>query len=266
MLMKGPQIFFGLCLVIGGILGFLIINDTLPEREVPAEVAAGHEIWRQYNCAGCHTLHGQGGAYGPDLTTNYTQRGETYLREFFVNPNAFHPDARPMPRFALTVAETDALIAFLADAAMSEYAESWPPRMIAVSGLSGIGTTSLVDINEAADAPESAAIQRGSITFTRQCASCHSLTPDSGGLPGPSLFGIADRAWYRVIGQSAEQYIRISILDPSDYIVEGYADVMPKNFGEILTSDEINDLVTFLLTLGDPDANDYDFGGARGGE
>lgn len=264
--MNGPRTFFSLCLIIGGVLGFLIINDTLPEREIPAEVVAGHEIWRRYNCAGCHTLHGQGGAYGPDLTTNYTQRGETYLREFFVNPNAFHPNARPMPRFALTVAETDALIAFLADAAMSEHALAWPPRMIAVSGLSGVGMESFVEIEDDRGTPEPAAILRGRETFTRQCASCHSLMPDSGGLPGPSLFGIADRAWYRVIGQSAEQYIRISILDPSDYIVEGYADVMPKNFGEILSSDEINDLVIFMLMLEDPNAGDYDFGGARGSE
>jgi hypothetical protein len=75
------------------------------------------------------------------------------------------------------------------------------------------------------------------------------LTEDSGGLPGPPFAGLADRAGSRVDGLSAESYIRNSIVNPSDFIAEGYLDVMQSNFGEVLTSDDINNLVAFLMTL-----------------
>jgi cytochrome c2 len=45
-------------------------------------------------------------------------------------------------------------------------------------------------------------------------------------------------------------YIRTSILHPNDFIVPGYpADLMPQNYAEILTDEEVNDLVAYLLTL-----------------
>ncbi|MBZ0298410.1 MAG: c-type cytochrome [Anaerolineae bacterium] len=46
------------------------------------------------------------------------------------------------------------------------------------------------------------------------------------------------------------EYLRTSILDPNAFIVPGFPDnLMPKNFGEIFTEDEINDLIAYLLTL-----------------
>ena len=47
---------------------------------------------------------------------------------------------------------------------------------------------------------------------------------------------------------SAEDYILESILDPSAHMVEGFPDdVMPKNYGNLLTSEELSDLVAFML-------------------
>jgi hypothetical protein len=47
---------------------------------------------------------------------------------------------------------------------------------------------------------------------------------------------------------SAEDYIYESIMDPSAYLVEGYPDnVMLKNYGELISTDELADLVAFLL-------------------
>ena len=48
---------------------------------------------------------------------------------------------------------------------------------------------------------------------------------------------------------SAEEYIRQSILDPLAFVVDGFAPVMPVDFGETLSPQEIDDLVAFLLTL-----------------
>ncbi len=80
------------------------------------------------------------------------------------------------------------------------------------------------------------------------CRVCHSLVPGKV-VVGPSLDGVATRAADRVPGMSAKEYLRQSIVDPSAYVVEGFPDAMLKNFDELLTDQEIDDLVAFLLTL-----------------
>lgn len=81
------------------------------------------------------------------------------------------------------------------------------------------------------------------------CRICHSLQPGVV-IVGPSLAGIATRAATRVPGMSAEEYIRQSILEPDAYVVPGFpAGQMVQNLGEILTPEQIDDLVAFLMTL-----------------
>ncbi len=81
------------------------------------------------------------------------------------------------------------------------------------------------------------------------CRICHSLEPGKR-LVGPSLAGVATRAATRVPGMSAEEYLRQSILEPDAYVVEGYpAGQMVPNLGEVLTDEQVNDLVAFLMTL-----------------
>ncbi len=74
------------------------------------------------------------------------------------------------------------------------------------------------------------------------CASCHTL--DGTALVGPSLQGIAERAATRRPNMSATEYLRES----SAYLVEGYDDVMNKDYGEKLSSEEIDNLIAFLMT------------------
>ena len=50
-------------------------------------------------------------------------------------------------------------------------------------------------------------------------------------------------------GLSAEEYLRESIEDPAAFIVEGYSDFMPKGFKILLSGEDIDGLVAFLLTL-----------------
>lgn len=81
------------------------------------------------------------------------------------------------------------------------------------------------------------------------CSVCHSVEPGIQ-LVGPSLAGVATRAETRVPGLTAEEYLRESIVDPDSYVVEGYpAGQMLDNFAETLSSEEIDSLVAFLLTL-----------------
>lgn len=78
------------------------------------------------------------------------------------------------------------------------------------------------------------------------CASCHTL--DGTPLVGPSLQGVSERAGERVDGLSAEDYIRQSIQYPSNYIVEGYSDVMPKVYGQTYSEEDVNALIAYLMT------------------
>jgi ferredoxin/cytochrome c2 len=81
------------------------------------------------------------------------------------------------------------------------------------------------------------------------CRICHSLTKDER-IIGPSFYGIADRAAERIPGMTAEEYLRQSIINPNAYVVEGYPEgQMIQNFGDILTEEQINDLIAFLMTL-----------------
>jgi putative heme-binding domain-containing protein len=52
----------------------------------------GAEIYRTKGaCADCHTLYGQGGAFGPDLTGVGASRSPQHLRESLLNPAADFP-------------------------------------------------------------------------------------------------------------------------------------------------------------------------------
>ena len=91
-------------------------------------------------------------------------------------------------------------------------------------------------------------VLQGQQVFNAKCATCHALVPDTI-IIGPSLAGVATRAETRVEGQTADEYIQLSILRPGDYLVEGFNNVMITNFSKELTNEDMNALVAFLLTL-----------------
>jgi len=91
-------------------------------------------------------------------------------------------------------------------------------------------------------------VVKGRQVFNARCATCHALEPNTT-IIGPSLAGVATRAETRVEGLNADEYIQMSILRPGDYVVEGYNNVMITNFSRELTSEDMNALVAFLLTL-----------------
>lgn len=90
--------------------------------------------------------------------------------------------------------------------------------------------------------------QIGQGVYALRCAQCHALTPDTMVI-GPSLAGVATRAESRVPGLDAQAYIEESILTPKAYLVEGFPDTMPTNFAKELTSEELQGIVAYLLTL-----------------
>ncbi len=248
--MNSARSFFAACVILAvGLIGFVTGSARHPQTVMPADAAAGWQVWQANGCEGCHTLYGIGGNYGPDLTHSYEERGTTYLREFFVNPNAFHPNQRVMPRFNLTRDETTELIALLQtvgapEGEAADVVKAWPPHPIRVSGTGGMTVAAAPSASNTSSAD--AAQAAGKALFGQNCASCHSLEKDVVVI-GPSLWGIADRGWHRVTGKSPEQYIRESVLHPSDYVVAGFQDVMQKNLGEKLSAADLDHLINFLM-------------------
>ncbi len=80
------------------------------------------------------------------------------------------------------------------------------------------------------------------------CATCHRVDSEER-LVGPGLLNVGIRARTRIAGLSAVEYLHQSIVSPSAYVVEGYADLMPKNWGKVFSEKQIDDLIAYLLTL-----------------
>lgn len=92
---------------------------------------------------------------------------------------------------------------------------------------------------------------RGLALFTSKgrCTTCHSLSPDVT-IVGPSLAGVATRAEKREPPLTAAEYLEESILDPDKVKVAGFEQMqMDTSLAKTLTTDEISDLVAYMLTL-----------------
>jgi len=66
---------------------------------------------------------------------------------------------------------------------------------------------------------------------------------------GPRLESVSARI-SAPIGLSAEEYLRQLIVEPSAYVVEGFGEgIMPAGYGDALSSEQVDDLVAYLLGL-----------------
>jgi mono/diheme cytochrome c family protein len=84
------------------------------------------------------------------------------------------------------------------------------------------------------------------------CSGCHNLdlpqTADSRGPVGPNMANLPETAGTRVSGEDAETYVHNSIVAPNAFVNEGYmTGIMPQNFTDRMSEEEINALVAWLL-------------------
>ncbi len=111
--------------------------------------------------------------------------------------------------------------------------------------VAGCGGATGASAPEPTLAPELAAGQR---VFVAHCGACHSPTAETV-IVGPPLAGIATTGATRVDGLDARAYVYNSILQPSDYLVAGYEDLMPKDLAKKLTGEELDSVVAYVLAL-----------------
>jgi cytochrome c551/c552 len=91
------------------------------------------------------------------------------------------------------------------------------------------------------------ASRASAISLNAGCVGCHALNPDEE-KQGPTWLYIGDTAVERVDGQSPALYLYTSIIDPAAYIVPDFQDViMPRDFSQRLSTQELADLIAFLL-------------------
>ena len=243
-------------------------HTTIGERTnadaLTPEVVAGLSVWERYNCENCHTLMGEGAYYAPDLTKIVGQRGRPYLQLFLADPSVFYSaerDGRLMPTLGLSEGEIDDVISFLEWVGNVDL-NGWPPRPILVSGVAVRGMPGVEGVE---DSPEP--VLRGKALFNGEggCAACHSVAAEVI-LVGSSMAGVPERALrrirdpeYRGTAATVEDYLRESIVDPSAFVSdppEGRVfatpdgvSLMPGDYGNRLTDQQIGDLVAYLMTL-----------------
>jgi cytochrome c oxidase subunit II len=96
-------------------------------------------------------------------------------------------------------------------------------------------------LNKEKEAAAAAGSAQGKTLFTQQCGTCHALA-DAGTTAevGPDLDKV-------LAGKNAD-FIRKSIVDPNAEIAPGFQpNVMPGNFGELLSQQQLDSLVEYLL-------------------
>ena len=83
------------------------------------------------------------------------------------------------------------------------------------------------------------------------CATCHHLTESR--LIGPGLGDLASRLESYELDLSLEEYILESITQPEAYIIEESPEyppnLMPDNYSDIFTEDQLDDLVAYVFSL-----------------
>ena len=83
------------------------------------------------------------------------------------------------------------------------------------------------------------------------CASCHNInevqSEANRGPIAPHLGGLYEVAATRVAGEDATTYVKTSIVNPTAFVAEAYAPLMPADFTAKMSEEEIDALVAWIL-------------------
>lgn len=258
MLLKNLKI---LAVVLGTLASFTLVANIIPQvqSDVPEElvfgadvtpeelVAAGEDLFN--GAGGCTACHGLG-TRAPNLLADEAGTGtvgarcgnrvegqdcKAYLYASMTDPNVFQvegylPIMQDMRR---TISNTQiwAVIAYLQSLGGE----------VTVTGADIAATESAA--TAVAEAPGGGADDPLGLLRQNTCLSCHIIAGEGVQL-GPVLDGIG--------GRRDAEYIRAAILDPNsgaDPEFEALIGVMPVNFGEMLSEEQLNVIVDYLAGL-----------------
>ncbi len=92
------------CLLLASVLflsgsGLTTYGRAEEAEEIVGDPVAGERLAEQLDCRQCHTIKGDGGAVGPDLTNVRLRRSEEWLVRWLEDPTLLRPSSG-MPGFA----------------------------------------------------------------------------------------------------------------------------------------------------------------------
>jgi len=110
---RGEVIVIGVLFLVGVfVLIGLSIRDLRAMKRTDPAVVSGKALYERFGCMGCHRIHGEGGAVGPDLSYVGDQRDRDWLIKHFRDPQSTSPGSI-MPKFPLDEQELNDLTAYM---------------------------------------------------------------------------------------------------------------------------------------------------------
>lgn len=274
------QIFLGILLTILS-LGIFVYSGFTEETRMQIwteeqhakSIEQGADLYAQA-CSGCHGPQGQGvpGLCPPlnskaFFTTRLSDVGWSgSLRDYIVStvsagrmastrPDQYVGNGRPaMPSWSEEYGGPFRIdqIDNLADFILNWEEEALAQPDVTPSPIQGVGTDITIEL------PEGDAARGEQLALAQGCSGCH-ISQQIGPAwpPTDSQPGIGARAEERFTqadytgnAENAQQYLLESIVQPNVYIVEGYqANIMPQNYGELVTDQQAADLIAYMLSL-----------------
>jgi nitric oxide reductase subunit C len=124
----GLKIFLGVFLISLASFFCLIYYSTTSAKlqAISLQAAKGKLLFQRKSCIECHTVFGNGGYSGGDLTKVYGKLGKTGLRDYLTQPPIIQ-GAKQKRHDQLTSEESDDLIEYLAFI-FSIDTNNWPPQ------------------------------------------------------------------------------------------------------------------------------------------
>ncbi len=114
---------------------YYIVNSATSALPLTEEVVLGKHVWERHSCINCHTLHGEGAYFAPELGNVMTRWGVMddaegafeILDGWMASQPSGIEGRRQMPLFELTEEETRGLAEFLRWADQTD-TQGWPPN------------------------------------------------------------------------------------------------------------------------------------------
>lgn len=128
--------------------------------------------------------------------------------------------------------------------------------LVVIAGLGGIfyvtsGASSQDNATTTTVPADPESVARGEfLANERGCLSCH--TTDGTPSVGPTWKGLAGSSRPLTSGESVvadDSYLLESIIDPAAKIVIGFDPIMPPDFQDLFSDQELNDLVEYVRSL-----------------
>lgn len=118
------------------------------------------------------------------------------------------------------------------------------------AGDDGAGDDGAADDGADGAAGEVSAARGEAVASATGCLACHAT--DGSAVVGPGWGGLFGSTEELEGGESVvvdEAYLHESIVNPSARIVAGFGNLMPGNYGDSLSADEIDSLVAYIVSL-----------------